>query len=177
MAVILDTSTIPAADRAAAIDSVFAENTVPHSVTHEPSPEGIYARLDYWTAGKAAIFRHESSGIRHTRTTRQLRLSAPERVALIVHQGGPGIFQQGEHELELRDGHLYLADLTMAYTLFRSGRGAATVFQVDHRQIGLPAETIRGATSRLAASPLYDLLRCYIPQLYQKFGDLPEGMP
>src|ERR1700689_2687498 len=153
MAVILDTSTIPPADRAAAIHSVFAEATVPHSVTHEPSPEGIYARLDYWAAGKAAIFRHESSGIRHTRTTRQLNLAAPERVAMIVHQGGPGIYQQGKHELELRDGHLYLVDLTMAYALFRSGRGAATVFQVDHCQLGLPVETIRGATCRLPPTP------------------------
>ncbi len=177
MAVILDTSTIPPADRVDAIYTVFAEATVPHLVTHEPSPEGIYARLDYWAAGNAAIFRHESSGIRHTRTMRQLRLAAPERIAMIVHQGGPGIYQQGEHELELRAGHLYLADLTMAYTLFRRGRGAATVFQVDHRQLGLPVETIRGATSRLAASPLYDLLRGYLPQLYQQFGGLPGGMP
>jgi hypothetical protein len=46
MAVILDTSTIPPADRAAVIDHVFAEATVPHSITHESPGAGIYARLD-----------------------------------------------------------------------------------------------------------------------------------
>jgi hypothetical protein len=146
MAVILDTSTIPPADRVAAIDCVFAEATVPHSITHEPTGEGIYARLDYWPASKAALFRHDSSGIRHTRTARQVRVAAAERVALIVHHGGPGIFRQGENELELRDGHLYLADLTMPYMLFRSGLGAATVFQADYQQLGLHMESIRSAS-------------------------------
>jgi AraC-like DNA-binding protein len=176
MAVILDTSTIAPADRAAVIDCVFAEATVPHSIMHEPSGDGIYARLDYWPAGKAALFRHESSGIRHTRTAGQVRAGAPERVALIVHHGGPGIFVQGENELELRDGHLYLADLTTPYTLFRSGLGAATVFQADYQQLGLPMESIRSASSRLTSSCLYDLVRSYVPQLYGQCEGLVCGV-
>jgi AraC-like DNA-binding protein len=176
MAVILDTSTIPPADRAAVIDCVFAEATVPHSITHESAGDGIYARLDYWHARRGALFRHESSGIRHTRTARQVRIGAPERVALIVHHGGPGILQQGENELELRDGHLYLADLTMPYMLFRSGLGAATVFQADYQQLGLPMESIRSASSRLASSCLYDLVRSYIPQLYGQCESLAVGV-
>jgi AraC-like DNA-binding protein len=176
MAVILDTSSIPPADRAAAIDHVFAAATVPHSITHESSGEGIRARLDYWHAGKAALFRHESSGIRHTRTARQVRAGAPERVALIVHYGGPGIFRQGENELELSDAHLYLADLTTPYTLFRRGLGAATVFQADYQQLGLPMESIRSASPRLASSCLYDLVRSYVPQLYGQCEGLVGGM-
>jgi AraC-like DNA-binding protein len=176
MAVILDTSTIPPADRADVIDCVFAEATVPHSITHESPGDGIYARLDYWHTGRGALFRHESSGIRHTRTARQARAGAPERAALIVHHGGPGIFQQGENELELRDGHLYLADLTMPYMLFRSGLGAATVFQVDYQQLGLPMESIRSASSRLASSCLYDLVRSYLPQLYGQCERLAVGL-
>jgi AraC-like DNA-binding protein len=176
MSVVLDTSTIPPADRPAAIDAVFAEATVPHSITHEPPPEDIYARLDYWPAGKAALFRHESSGIRHTRTARQLRIAAPERIALIVHQGGPGIFMQGENQFELRDGHLYLADLTLAYTIFRHGPGAATVMQVDYDYLGLPVETIRGAGSRLGSSCLYDLVRSHVPMLYEQTEGLSGGL-
>jgi len=176
MAVILDTSTIPPADRAGVIDCVFAEATVPHSITHESPGDGIYARLDYWHAGKGALFRHESSGIRHTRTARQVRAGAAERAALIVHHGGPGILRQGENELELSDGHLYLADLTMPYMLFRNGLGAATVFQVDYQQLGLPMESIRIASSRLASSCLYDLVRSYIPQLYGQCEVLAGGM-
>jgi AraC-like DNA-binding protein len=175
MAVILDTSTIPPADRAAVIDHVFAEATVPHSITHESAGDEIYARLDYWQARKAAFFRHESSGIGHTRTARQVRAGAPERAALIVHHGGPGFFRQGATEFELSDGHLYLADLTMPYTLFRSGLGAATVFQADYQQLGLPMESIRSASSRLASSCLYDLVRNYIPQLYGQCARLAGG--
>jgi AraC-like DNA-binding protein len=176
MAVILDTSTIAPADRVAAVDYVFAEATVPHSITHESSGDGIYARLDYWPAGKAALFRHESSGIRHTRTARQVRVTAPERVALIVHHGGPGIFTQGEKELELKNDHLYLADLTTPYMLFRRGLGAATVFQADYQQLGLPMEIIRSASSRIASSCLYDLVRSYLPQLYGQCGVLAGSL-
>jgi AraC-like DNA-binding protein len=176
MAVILDTSTILPADRAAVIDYVFAEATVPHSITHESSGDGIYARLDYWHARKAAFFHHESSGIGHTRTARQVRAGAPERAALIVHHGGPGILRQGENELELSDGHLYLADLTMPYTLFRSGLGAATVFQADYQELGLPMESVRSASSRLASSCLYDLVRSYIPQMYGQCESLADGV-
>jgi hypothetical protein len=172
MAVILDTSTIPPAERVEAVHSVFAEATVPHTIEHEPPAEQIYARLDFIAAGPTALFQHESSGIRHTRTARQVRIAAPERVALIVHRGGPGVYQQDGRELELRDGQCYLADLTMAYSLVRNGGGAATVFQADHDQLGLPVETIRGATARLASSPLYDLVRGYVPQLYEGLGDL-----
>jgi hypothetical protein len=104
MAVLLDTSAIAPRDRIAAIHAAMTDATVPHTITHEDPRGDVHARMDYWQLGAANLFRHESSGICHTRTPRQLKIAAPERIALIVHQGGPGTFR-GRPRLVLRRRH------------------------------------------------------------------------
>jgi AraC-like DNA-binding protein len=175
MAVLLDTSAIAPRDRIAAIHAAMTDATVPHTITHEDPHGDVHARMDYWQLGAANLFRHESSGICHTRTPSQLKIAAPERIALIVHQGGPGTCIQNGHQLRLQSGQMYLTDLTAAYTLTRNGDGVARVFQADHDQLGLPVEVIRKAAGQLPASPLYDLLRRHIPQLCRTVAQLPAG--
>jgi hypothetical protein len=104
MAVLLDTSAIAPRDRIAAIYAAMTDATVQHTITHEDPRGDVHARMDYWQLGAANLFRHESSGICHTRTPRQLKIAAPERIALIVHQGGPGTFR-GRPRLVLRRRH------------------------------------------------------------------------
>ncbi|MEU4293592.1 helix-turn-helix domain-containing protein [Kribbella sp. NPDC026596] len=165
MAVILDTAALPPHDRAEAFYTAMMSASVPARVEHEDRRGDVHARMDFWQLGVPNLFRNEGSGIRLVRTTKHVRLAAPERLALAVQVSGVGAFGQGTHQQRVHTGELMLVDLTSPYEFAWSGRGASLAFQIDYSDLGLSVETVRAAATRLPSSPLYDLVLTHLSEL------------
>jgi len=158
MAVILDTADLPPDDRAEAFYTAMMSASVPSRVEHEDRHGDVHARMDFWQLGAPDLFRNEGSGIRLVRTTKHVRLGAPDRLALAVQVVGTGAFSQHGPQQQVRTGELMLVDLTSPYEFAWSGHGASLAFQIDYSDLGLSVETVRAAATRLPSSPMYDLV-------------------
>ncbi|GAA1605837.1 hypothetical protein GCM10009789_69880 [Kribbella sancticallisti] len=158
MAVILDTTGLPPQDRAEAFYAAMMSASVPSRVEHEDRHGNVHARMDFWQLGAPDLFRNEGSGIRLVRTTRHMRLGAPDRLALAVQVLGTGAFDQAGRAQTVRAGELMLVDLTAPYQFAWSGNGASLAFQIDYSDLGLSVETVRAAAGRLRSSPVYELV-------------------
>ncbi|APX33206.1 hypothetical protein BH708_11335 [Brachybacterium sp. P6-10-X1] len=109
--------------------------------------------------------REVSTGIVHERTTRHLRRTGPEMIALVLPDGGPGHYAHHDAERPLRRGDLYVTDLTATYAYCRRGVGEAHIVQVERSRLELSIETIRRADRQLESSPLYGLVRDHLVSL------------
>ena len=89
MAVILDTDLLPERDRADAVGQAMQRSGIPARITHEPPPDQIYARIKLWQLGGGTTLMHrDGSGVCLTRTSRQVRVAAPERFSVTVLGAG-----------------------------------------------------------------------------------------
>ena len=103
MAVILDTDLVPPRDRADAVGQAMQLSGIPARITHEPPPEQIFARIKLWQLGGGTTLMHRNgSGLRLTRTPRQLRIAAPERISLTVLGPGSWTYTQGRHDKQVQ---------------------------------------------------------------------------
>lgn len=176
MAVILDTAGLPRQDRAEAFYTAMMSASVPSRVEHEDRHGDVHARMDFWQLGTPDLFRNEGSGIRLVRTSRHVRLGAPDRLALAVQEVGAGSFSQGGTHRTVHTGELMLVDLTAPYEFSWSGHGASLAFQIDYSDLGLSVECVRAAAGRLRASPMYDLVLHHLSGL-RPISDALQGTP
>lgn len=166
MSVLLDTSRLPAADRAEALQAVLTRATAPHDLHLLDPPENVHARLEHWQLNAdVALLHQRSSGVSHTRSDRHARKDGPERVVFVLHDGGPGSYTHEERAYPLRRGALYVTDLNSRYSYTRPGEGSARIIQVERAALGLSMEQVQSASVRLQTSPLYNLLCSHIANL------------
>jgi AraC-like DNA-binding protein len=174
MAVLLDTATLLASERAEAIDAAMRYATVPNQITHEDPTGDVRARIDLWEFGVASLLCQRGSGMRLTRTPAQLRLAAPERVSVSLLSRGRWDYTQHGHDQSFDSPRpeLVLTDLTSALDYIRKGEGGSNSFMVDFDQLSLSPEAIRRAAPHIRSSPLYDLVRTHIEGLDHVAGSL-----
>lgn len=178
MAVILDTDLIDPTDRAAAIDDAMARSGIPALVTHEPPLHQVHARIELWQLGGGTTLMHrEGSGVSLTRTPRQVRAVAPERIAVTVLGPGRWLYSQGTHDqrVESSGPRMVLTDHAAPYAFTRIGGGETFSINVDHAALGLPVDQVRSAVGRLECSPVYPLVRNQILALSGELDAIPTG--
>ena len=174
MAVILDTAELPRADRAEAFYTAMMSASVPSRVEHEDPYGDVHARMDFWQLGAPDLFRNEGSGIRLVRTSKHVKVGAPERLALAVQEIGSGVFAQAGNSRRVHTGELMLVDLTSPYEFAWKRHGASLAFQIDFSDLGLSVETVRAASWRLRSSPMYDLVLHHLSGL-RPIADALQG--
>jgi len=165
---ILDTRTLAPKERADAIDAAMRYATVPNEVTLDDSHAAIEARIDLWDFGPdATLLRQFGSGMRLARGREQLRIAAPERIALSLLSEGCWKYRQHGRDqvIQSERSHLVLTDLSAPHEYERVGMGGAHSFMVDFDRLGLSADMVRSAAPRLEASPLYSLVQDHLRHL------------
>jgi AraC-like DNA-binding protein len=176
VAMILDTDTLPEQDREEAYLAGFLSSEVPHTLDLHVSDEPVRVRMDFWDLGSGMhILRNYGSGVRIFRTAKQLKIAAPETVAIGFKLGGPGMFEINDRNQNLRAGDIHLVDqtTTMNYTSPTTGGSQALMIQVD--RLGLPIDTVRRAIFSLDSSPVYQLFRSHMGQVCHIVDNLPSG--
>jgi AraC-like DNA-binding protein len=163
--VLLDTSALPAGDRAEAVHAAMLYASAPCYVTHERPDAAIRARMELYEFGSANVFSMESTGIRLLRTAKQARQDTAPVVALSVQRISPGRHEQLGHRQVVEPGELMMVDLSAPYDFSWSGDGGAACVQMPIDQIGLPVDVIRRAAPNLRRSPLYRLVTDHVAHL------------
>jgi AraC-like DNA-binding protein len=178
MAVILDTDNLRPNERLDAVTAAMLRSGIPAQVTHEPPPERVFARIKLWQLGGGTTLMHRvGSGVCLTRTSRQVRAVAPERIALTVLGPGRWSYVQGRHDqrVESSGPAMVLTDHAKPYQFNRIGGGQTFSLNVDHRALGLPMDQVHAAVERIESSPIYPLVRSHILQLSTELDAIPAG--
>lgn len=167
MAVVLDTDSMPHRDRAEAVTTAMRQVGIPAYVTHE-DPDDVHARIELWDLGRGTTLMHRGgSGVTLQRTTKQVRVAAPERIALTVVGAGRFVYTQAGHyrATESQRPQMMLTDHSSAYLFDRIGGGETHSLSFDLSTLNLPMDVVRAAISRLEASPLFDVVRAHVLRL------------
>ncbi|SHN47652.1 helix-turn-helix domain-containing protein [Cryptosporangium aurantiacum] len=166
MTFVLDTDSLPSEHRTDALRDAIAHATVPSLIRLEDA-EHVRARLGYWElGGGTSVYSHEGTGLRLTRGPAQLRVAAPERVALALQTGGRGEYRQAGASRVVDPGDLMVVDLSIEYDYWWTGEGGSFAVQVDHEHLGMPADAIRRAAARLdPSSAVHTLVRAHLEHL------------
>lgn len=158
---VFDTADFAPRERRDAYMSAFAGREVPMQVSFA-SGENLSAWMDHWDLGPGIhMIRTQDNGIRLTRSTRHLRVAAPERIALAYSRRRAGI-AVGTSSRLLRPGDLHVNDQTLPSDYAGRGVGGAQSFIIDYEALGLPIDLGRRAVISVASSPVYDLFRRHI---------------
>jgi AraC-like DNA-binding protein len=169
---LLDTASVPPADRVDAFRAAMGQASVPCRIEHLQPADQMRARMHLWTYGPDELYTADASGFRLVRTTRHLRLEAPPVVALAVQPHGQGRFTQFGRDQLVGPRDLMLSDLTAPYSFSWTGTGGSRAFQLHYDQLGLPVDVVRRASGRLRASPMHDLVRDHLHGLARSAAEL-----
>jgi AraC-like DNA-binding protein len=171
LAIVLDTTALPAADRVASFRSAFGDVTVPSDVRLE-DPDRFNARLDWWQFGRVGLLRADlTTGSKIVRTVRQAHRQLTSAVLISTQeQGDAFVAQHGGSEL-LQTG-LACTDLTAPYEFVcpRGARGLA--LQIPTEDLALPMSLILRAQKRLATSTMSGLVRWHITEVARQADTL-----
>jgi AraC-like DNA-binding protein len=168
MAVILDTSTMPVADRADAYDSVLNTAVFPTYAelgNNGPEPN---ARIEVWSLGSGVnIVWARMTGCQLRRSARQVKTGDANDVELgLCLNGTSASYQDGRVH---RDREIAPIDAVHPYRVRFEGSTAAPseamCTKIDLDRLGVPYPTLRRAMPRLAASPVYKLFQSHMAGL------------
>jgi AraC-like DNA-binding protein len=165
MTVVFDSDTIAPHERMAAVAAALPEASVPSHVVLDGPDERVHATVDVWRFGEASIFRTRTSAVQLVRTPKQVRTSPAPVLAVAVQRAGEGRYDQGDVRRVVRPGDLHVMDLNAPYDFGWRGEGASTCLHVPLDRLGLPAELISQAATRVQDSPHYRLVANHIVQL------------
>lgn len=170
---VLDSSDAPDAERAELVTSRMCEASAA-TVTLAPH-EDLYARMELWQLGRLHLFRSASSGMSMSRTVRQSRRDEAPIVALAVQEESVARHEQFGQQRLVGPGRLMMVDLAAPFAFSWATRGASRALQVPVDALGLSADDLRAASSRLDASPLAGLVSRHIVDLFGEADRLAGG--
>jgi hypothetical protein len=118
MTLVLDTAVLGPSQRAEALHAAMLAAGVPADA--RPHDDGhLHARIEVWPLGSdgTSVMRRRSTGIRLTRSARQVRAAGSERFALTFVSAGAWSLTQGRTERRSRSGvgELRLVDHAAPY--------------------------------------------------------------
>jgi len=171
MARVFDTANFAPQDRREAYMSAFAGSEVPKQVGF-PAGVELSATMDLWDLGPGLhLIRASDNGLRLTRSTRHLRIAAPERIG-IAYQRREAAISIGPWTQRLRPGDLHVVDQTLPSDFVGYGVGGSQSFNFDYDVLGLPIDLGRRAVVAAAASPMYEMFRRHMEHVCSALDDL-----
>lgn len=160
MALLLDTTTLPARERAAAFHAALEGASAPTSVKHGTQAHDVATRMHFTALAGPRVFSADSTPFSLHRTSRHLRLSSPDIVNLTLQRSGEASYaHEWSSGRKVTAGQVFLVDLTSVheYHLLRSGDVLS--YQLDLHVAGVAVEDVRRAAPRLEHSPLLSMVR------------------
>ncbi len=171
---VLDTASVPAADRADAFQAAVSQNCTTSMATFDEQVE-LHAEMHVFDLGTAKVFNIDASGTTLRRTPRLSRAmnECPIALALPMRASNQLMWERENRTFGPRD--LILVDLSAPYVYSWPTDGASYAFHVDYDHLGLPMDTIRRAARNLDSSPLYPLVRDHIARVTADAQELADS--
>lgn len=166
MTLVLDTASLPVHDRVDALRAAMTSAVVPSRVEVGPGDQ-VGARIQAWQLGNSASLAHVvASGHQITRSARQLRGGAQERISLAIQLTGRATLTHRDLP-PLGLGELQLVDLTSPFAYVAWPDSAAQSLYIDTAHLRLPVDDVRTAAPRLRDNPLYNVTRAHLGHVRQ----------
>jgi AraC-like DNA-binding protein len=178
VAVVLDTDTLAPRERAEAVEAAMRFARVPAALTHDPDGDGVQARVETWELGGAVgLVYRVGTGISLSRTPRQVRSHAEERVSLTLLGPGRWRFTQGavEQVVDRDRWGACLVDQSASYRFQRVGSSQMYAVGIDPATLGMPFDLVRKAADRVDRSPLLEMLTRHVLEVARVADVIPPG--
>lgn len=161
---VLDTTSVPPADRAEAVQSTVSANCSTSAATFD-DPGAVRAEMHVVGLGSTKVFTIDGSATTLRRTARMSRAMGEQEIALALPMRASNrmAWEREERVFHARD--LILVDLSAPYVYSWPAGGASYAFHVDAAELGLPLDAVRAAARRLPHSPLYALVRDHVARV------------
>jgi AraC-like DNA-binding protein len=171
---VFDTADFAPQERRDAYMNAFASTEVPLQVSLAPGAQ-VSARMDLWELGQGIhLMRTQDTGVRITRSSRHLRVAAPERIAL-AYARRPARITVGASTRQLRPGDLFVNEQTLPSDYTGYGYGGTQSFVIDYDALGVPIGLARRAVQSIESSPMYELFRGHIHRVCHTLDALPDN--
>jgi AraC-like DNA-binding protein len=169
---VFDTAEFAPHERRDAYMNAFVSSEVPMQVSFAQGVQ-LAANMDLWDLGPGIhLLRTRDTGIRLTRSSRHLRIAAPERIAITLCGRKAGIVV-GAASQQLGPGDVHVNDQTLPSDYAGYGVGSSQGIIIDYDVLGLPVDLGRRAIQSVAASPLYELFRRHLDRVPETVDALP----
>jgi AraC-like DNA-binding protein len=173
MALMVSTDLIDSQSRVEALASAMSRTEVPIDVTVSGPAHNIWHRLEAWELQPGFhVLRNVGTAFRVRRGPVQLKVAAPERVAIAFQMGTEARYESVAGFQLLRKSDMQLVDQTTAMDYSISGIGGSTAAVFDYDTLGVSVDTARKAIGTLRRSPLYDLVRNDLSRLCETLDGL-----
>jgi AraC-like DNA-binding protein len=169
----ISTDLIDSRSRVEALASAMSRTEVPIDVTVSGPANTIWHRLEAWELEPGFhVLRNVGTAFRVRRGPLQLKVSAPERVAIAFQMGTEARYESVAGLQVLQASDMQLVDQTTAMDYSISGIGGSTAAVFDYDTLGVSVDTARKAIGTLRRSPLYDLVRSDLSRLCETLDGL-----
>jgi AraC-like DNA-binding protein len=165
MATLLDTATLPKADRHEIFRAAMLGASGATRVELEEGEHGVSGRMTLHALGQTRIFTAQSTGITMLRDTKTASAAPLDAVAIAVHGHGVGRHQMTDRQRLVRTGDVMVVDVTRPFDFAWSGTGSSASLQVPIVELGMPLHAIQKAAGKLESSPLYGIVSRYLVEL------------
>lgn len=161
---VLDTSTLDAADRGDAYQAAVSLNCTTSAASFE-NPGGLWAEIHAYDLGDAKVLTIDASGTTLRRTPQMARAmnDCPITLALPLRTRNRLIWDREDRVFDRRD--LMLVDLSAPYVYGWIGDGASYAFHADFERLDMPMDVVRAAMPRLTSSPIYEVVRDHLTRV------------
>ncbi|MCO1656372.1 helix-turn-helix domain-containing protein [Pseudonocardia humida] len=168
---VLDTTSVPPADRAEAFQTTVSANCSTSAATFA-DPADVRAEVHAFELGSTKVLTIDASGTTLRRTPRMARAMDRQEIALALplRAGNHMLWEREDRVFGPRD--MILVDLAAPYVYRWPAGGASYAFHVDVDELGLPVDAVRSAARELRASPLYPLVRDHVTRVTTGAGTL-----
>lgn len=170
MALTLDASDLPVADRADAVREAIAATIVHVDIEFPDRP--VAARGAIGDLGRLTVCSIRSTAVRVSRTERFARDDLEPSLFVGLQLQGSSLVVQGERQTVLRPRDLVFYESTVPYTLVDPAGVRQHFFRIPLTELAVPPDTVRRLTATKLApgSPVTELAVDW----FQSLGDRPE---
>jgi AraC family transcriptional activator of tynA and feaB len=163
--VLLDTDTLPAPDRADALQDSF-RNEPPQRVVFGDISTARHRAEMIEFGPDVRIRRNFGTPITVIRTERHVRAEAPEYVCFGLQRQGDSRLTVGGSTRAASYQHLDCVDGTRPYALEQLNLNQRDDLIISNQQVGVSVDVVRAAAPSIASSPVYELLRGHVASLF-----------
>ena len=176
MALLLDTTDLPAGKRNDAISALLSQAYVPMRASHGVPDELINNKTHSWRMGsRNDLLRISDNALRLSRTASDKQPDDRELFAISYQHRGTSIFLEDDGAQVEYTGKLFLKDVSRGYEFAFAGQADMSVFIMTYEDLGLEVSFVEAASRRLTTSKLYNLLRVDLARLSDAARDLSDN--
>ncbi|MFF2082719.1 helix-turn-helix transcriptional regulator [Nocardia sp. NPDC058176] len=165
MAVLIDSEYFAPTDRREAVTAILQEADLGANLQMWDAPAEVVSRHQSWMLGPIALTRSEVSGHQVCRTSRHERATPSDTLTVTVQNGQLRRHEQFGAQTLIEPGACEVIDLATTFASGWYGLGGTLCLQLSRQRLGISVETVAAAHGRLAASPLYPMVKAQIQHM------------